>query len=155
METHNSHQRGLLRLTLFALLLIVVCSGISYLTAYMVMHEREWNHDQPQGHQWLKKELNLTSEEGDRIDAYEADYRLKRKQLQAQFDDKIASLGLLIRKNDAYTQEVAHGVHQLHEVHGQLQQLSIEHYYEMLSVLSPDKQALLSDLAVEALSQPE
>lgn len=155
MHATISHKKGLLRLAFFALVLVVLCSGISYLTAYMVMRETEWRHDQPHGHDWLKKELNLTVEEGNQIDAFETEYRLKRKQLQAQFNDRIAALGLLIRNNDSYTSDVAHGVHQLHEVHGQLQQLSIEHYYQMLSVLPPDKQSLLSDMAVEALSQPE
>ena len=150
-----TQNRGLMRLAFFAILLVIVCLGVSYLTATLMMRDKGWQHDQAQGHQWLKEELKLTEDESARINDFEADYQLERKKLQATFNSRIASLGLLIRNNDAYTPDVAHGVHQLHEVHGQLQQLSIEHYYEMLSVLPPDKQARLSDLAVEALSQPE
>jgi len=36
-----------------------------------------------------------------------------------------------------------------------LQELSIQHYYDMLNVLPPEKQAKLRELAIKALSQPE
>ncbi|MDA3874371.1 MAG: TolC family protein [Kiritimatiellae bacterium] len=51
--------------------------------------------------------------------------------------------------------EVEHAIHQLHEVHGELQNLSIVHFYKMISALPPEKQEKLRAMAVEALSQPE
>ncbi|KAF0094918.1 MAG: hypothetical protein E1N59_1346 [Puniceicoccaceae bacterium 5H] len=146
----------------FLLLLVLACVGIGYLTAdlaslamHQMMERPQWKHDQPHGHRWLHDELGLTDEEAARIDVFEADYRQRRRELETEFDQRMAELAELIRANDSYTPEVTHAVHALHAVHGELQQLAIEHYYQMLSVLPPEKQQRLRDLAVEALSQPE
>ena len=146
---------GLLRLLAFLFLLVAVCVGVSVLTAKWVMREQEWEHDQPHGHAWLQEELGLTDEERRLIDEFEAQYRSHRSELLDQFDRKIAGLSEILRTNDSYSPEVIEAVHQLHEVHGKLQNLSIEHYYDMFGVLPPEKQAKLRDLAIEALSEPE
>ena len=137
----------------FVLLLIAVCVGVSYITASLMTQDKEWGHNQ--SHQWLHEDLGLNEAEAGRIDVFETDYRASRNELQTEFDLRIAELSDILRNNNSYSEDVTHVVHQLHEVHGKLQQLSIEHYYEMLSVLPSDKQAKLRDLAIEALSEPE
>jgi len=155
METDTLKRRGLFRLLVFGLLLVAVCAVVSFMTASWVMRGKEWRHDQSHGHVWLHKELGLTESEAERIDAFEADYREQRQQLLADFKGRIKHLADILRTNDSFSDEVTHAVHQLHEVHGKLQNLAIEHYYEMLSVLPAEKQARLRELAVEALSEPE
>lgn len=146
---------SLLRLLSFLFLLVAVCVGVSALTAKWVMWVQEWEHDQPHGHAWLQKELGLTDEERRQIDEFEAQYRSHRSELLDRFERKIAGLAEILETNDSYSPEVIQAVHQLHEVHGKLQNLSIEHYYDMFGVLPSEKRAKLRDLAIEALSEPE
>lgn len=136
-------------------ILISVCTVLTFAITNWLMGVKKWKHDEPSGHQWLQQELSLNEEETAGINAFETKYREERAQLQKEFQARIDTLARLIRQGDSYSNEVNHAIHQLHDVHGRLQKLSIEHYYEMLAVLPPDKQEKLRDLAVEALSQPE
>ncbi len=138
-------------------ILIVLCVGISILASQWVMHEsRSWNlNDQPQGHQGLHQALGLTDDEAAAIDTFENTYHQKKDALTQEFEARVAALRQLLVEQDQYSPDVNTAIHRLHEVHGALQELSIRHYYDMLSVLPPEKQEKLRQLAVKALSQPE
>ena len=155
MDSVSFSPRSSVRVVGLLVLLLAVCVGVSLLVSRWMATPAEWKHDMPQGHQWLHKELDLTPDEAARVDVFEADYRKQRAELLAEFKQRIAHLAELLRSSDAYTDEVNHAVHELHLTHGKLQTLSIEHYYQMLSVLPPEKQEKLRQLAVEALSEPE
>lgn len=146
--------KGLLRLSLFALLLLAVCSGVSLLTVTCVKQSQWRQHDGPQGHAWLQKELGLTAEQTAAIDKFLPQYHSQRQQLQAEFDQRTAELAQILAGSSTYTDEVTHAVHRIHIVHGQLQELAIRHYFDMLSVLPPEQQNSLRNLAGEALSRP-
>lgn len=155
MHDNNSRRSNFVRLGVLVLILLSLCGSVSFLTARWVMHGSRWQHDQPHGHHWLSDELGLTEVEAAAIDLFEDDYRSRRAELLELFNQRIRELGDLIRTNDRFTPEVSHAIHRLHEVHGELQNLSVAHYYDMLGVLPPEKQKSLQDLAVEALSVPE
>jgi hypothetical protein len=146
---------GILRLIVLSLLLVLVGCLVSFLTSKWVMSEKGWKHDEPHGHMWLHDELGLSAEEAAKIDAFEAEYRSERGILLEEFEKRIDGLSELLRTTDSCSPQVNQAVHHLHEVHGQIQSLSIEHYYDMLSVLPPEKQDRLRALAIEALSEPE
>lgn len=141
------------RLGLLSVILLALCSGISLLTV-MLLKQDHWQHDAPQGHEWLQQELGLSDEQTQAIDQFLPEYHSQRQVLEVEFDKRIAALGQILAANDAYSDEVTHAVHHIHEVHGQLQELSIRHYFDMLSVLPPQQQQNLRDLAAEALSRP-
>jgi len=149
-----SRKKPLLLLLFFTLLILttVLVSVISY----RMMEPHGWQaHDQPHGHQWLHHELGLTETEAAAIDEFEVPYRTERARLQEVFDQKVRSIAELLQNSDEFNPEVVHAVHDLHIVHGQLQERSIRHYFDMLSVLPPDKQEALRSLAVGALSTPQ
>jgi Spy/CpxP family protein refolding chaperone len=104
---------------------------------------------------WLHHELNLSDEEQQAIDAFETGYQTQRKILLQTFNQRIENLAQILVSSNELNLEVKYAIHQLHEVHGELQELSITHYYQMISVLSPEKQEKLQSMAVEALSEPE
>lgn len=146
---------GIFRLIVLSLILVLVGFLVSFLTSKWVMSEKSWKHDEPHGHMWLHNELGLSEEEAAKIDVFEAEYRSERDILLEEFQRRIDALSEILRTTDSYSPQVNQAVHHLHEVHGQIQSLSIEHYYDMLSVLPPDKQERLRALAIEALSEPE
>lgn len=146
---------GIFRLIVLLLILVLVGILVSFLTSKWVMSEKSWKHDEPHGHLWLHDELGLSAGEAAQIDAFEAEYRSERGILLAEFERRIDALSEILRTTDSYSPQVNQAVHHLHEVHGQIQSLSIQHYYDMLGVLPPDKQDKLRVLAIEALSEPE
>lgn len=135
---------------------VALCVVVSLLTARIMMPGDDWSqHDGEHGHQWLRQELHLTEGEAAAIDAFEPAYRQQRALLLTQFQARIEALRDLLVTSDQFSPEVQHAIHELHQVHGQLQELSIRHYFQMMSVLPPDKQARLKELAGQALSIPQ
>ncbi|MGZ0655846.1 periplasmic heavy metal sensor [Coraliomargarita sp. W4R53] len=155
MNTSTKQGTGWVRIVMFLVLLLLVCAGVSLLTGRLMMKEDFRQHDQSHGHDWLHHELELTDEERAMIDAYEPGYRQQRQELLSQYNVKVTGLANLLEAAQSPTPEITAAIHDLHGVHGQLQSLSIEHFFDMLSVLPPEKQERLRHLAVEALSMPE
>lgn len=148
--------RRALTLAAIATVLVLVCVGASLFVAKYLAHEGGgWRNDMSRGHHWLHQALNLTEEEKEAIDSFEGQYHRDRDALTEEFNARIAELREILIESDEYVPEVDRAIHRIHEVHGQLQELSIEHYYDMLRVLPPEKQNKLRELAVQALSQPE
>lgn len=135
---------------------VLLCAIVSFFTAHLILNSSKWSkHDAENGHKWLHRELNLTETEVELIDALEPAYRHRRAELQRDFNQQILSLRELIVNSQELTSEVRHAIHELHVIHGQLQELSISHYYEMMDALPEDKQRRLKEIAVQALSIPE
>lgn len=152
----TTRTKQILSLVAVALALITICVGVSLITAqWFSMSQDDWNHDMTHGHNWLHEVLDLTETEELSIDAFEDDYRSERNRLVEEFDSRVADLSQILVSSDQYVPEVDAAIHRLHEVHGELQELSIQHYYDMLNVLPAEKQDKLRQLAVKALSQPE
>ena len=141
-------------MALFFAGIIVLCVLMTLFSLYL-FKPRQWAHDQPQGHQWLHEQLGLTPAEAERVDAFEAPYREERQRLEAALERRIDAIAQLLQEHDRYSDEVEAAIHELHIVHGQLQQVAIEHYFDMLGVLPPDKQSKLRAMAAEALSAPQ
>jgi Spy/CpxP family protein refolding chaperone len=136
--------------------LILVCVLVSAVTSNLLTRKVDWSkHDEDDGHQWLHHELNLTPKETAAIDAFEPEYRQERAALQGQFQSKIEELRQEIISSDQFSDEAKETIHELHIIHGQLQELSIRHYYQMMQVLPPEKQERLRDIAAKALSVPQ
>lgn len=136
--------------------LIIVCVGVSSITSKFLSSQPDWQrHDHANGHQWLHEELNLTTEEAGAVDEFEPEYRQQRAELQAQFQTKVDQLRKEITTSDEFSDRAKQMIHELHIIHGKLQELSIHHYYQMMHVLPAEKQAHLRDIAAKALSVPQ
>ncbi|MDQ8195310.1 periplasmic heavy metal sensor [Coraliomargarita sp. SDUM461004] len=155
-KDQSTRTKQILTLVAIVLAIITVCISVSFVTRHWFSKSQDaWNHDMTHGHQWLHETLNLTEKEEAAIDAFEGDYRSERERLVKEFDSRVGDLRQILVSTDQYVPEVDAAIHRLHEVHGELQELSIQHYYDMLNVLPPEKQDKLRQLAVKALSQPE
>ena len=136
--------------------IIIICVFVSFLTTRLIVDNSDRRqHDVEHGHQWLHQKLDLSDREAAKIDALEPEYRKERAELEEDFQQRILMLRDLIVNSQELTPEVRHAIHELHIVHGQLQELSIKHYYEMMNALPKDKQIRLKEIAVQALSIPE
>ncbi len=140
---------------LYAALLLIICSLVSIFTVQWANKNVKPDVEAPMGHEWLHRELSLTEEEAENIEAFEPAYQEKRQVLMSTFDQRIQNLANLLVTQDQMSPEVTHAIHELHVVHGELQQLAITHYFQMIQVLPPEKQKMLQELAVQGLSEPE
>jgi len=151
METKNK-----IRLTLlaYALFLVIGCAVVSYgVGRWSVCHSRD---AVSRGNQIsLVNALDLNPAEEAKLAEYDKAYKAERAVLLAEFNQRIAHISGLLRQQDSYSDEVSKAVNDLHHVHGQLQKLSIEHYYDILQMLPSEKREKLRDIAVTSLSQPE
>jgi len=138
---------------LLAGMLVALCAAASYWTVQWARTPAE--KPSAMSHAWLHHELDLTEAEAEAIMDFEPAYREERTRLREEFNRRIASLAGLLRTHDRYSPEVAEAIHNVHAVHGQLQELSIVHYFDMLDVLPKEKRERLRELAVRALSEPE
>lgn len=155
-KDQSTRTKQILTLVAIVLVIITISIGVSFVTRQWFSKSQDaWNYDMTHGHQWLHETLNLTKKEETAIDAFEGDYRSERERLVKEFDSRVGDLRQILVSTDQYVPEVDAAIHRLHEVHGELQELSIQHYYDMLNVLPPEKQDKLRQLAVKALSQPE
>ncbi len=100
-------------------------------------------------------QLDLTPEEETHFNDIEKRYKLRRKTLETDFETAKNRLAKLLVENEHYSESVTEAVHAIHQVHGDLQQLSIEHYYEILAALPEEKRKNLKNIAAQALSQPQ
>lgn len=156
MSLENVKAKRIVTLVIWISVLLAVCVGVSYfVTRLMVGSDPSWKHVEAHGHHWLHEQLALTEEEVEAVDAFEPNYRSERSRLLAEFDSRIEKLRELLVEQDRFSPQVNASIHELHAVHGALQELSIRHYYDMMSVLPPEKKERLKKLAVEALSEPE
>lgn len=156
MNTTHSRKNKVLALIGLISGLVLLCVTVSIITLYLLQDGSDWkHHDEANGHTWLHQELSLTPAEAAAIDAFEPKYRSERAALQNRFESKIEELRREIVTSGEYSQTVKETIHELHIIHGQLQELSIRHYYQMMHVLPAGKQARLRDIAAEALSVPQ
>lgn len=136
--------------------MILICVLVSFATTRLISNKSDWSqHNSEHGYQWLHRELELSENESAAIDALEPAYHKERAELQRDFQQRILTLRDLIVNSQNLTPEVSRAIHDLHIVHGQLQELSIKHYYKMMNALPEDKQERLKEVAVQALSIPE
>ena len=102
-------------------------------------------------HEWLHRELNLTSAQHTALEPVEERFALKQRALAAQLRVANRALADAIGEDKAYTPRVAASVETIHHRMGDLQKASIEHIFEMRAVLSPSQSDKLLRLAQQAL----
>ncbi|MDA3873111.1 MAG: periplasmic heavy metal sensor [Kiritimatiellae bacterium] len=155
MKPGPNRRRILAGWILLPLFLIALCAGTAYWTA-------RWSRNTPEqapthlgGHAWLHRELDLTDAQIESLEKLEITYHADREPLLEEFDRRIQHLAGLLRTEAGLTPEVEEAIHQVHEVHGRLQELSIVHFFDMVEVLPVEKRDPLRSLAAQALSEPE
>jgi len=103
----------------------------------------------------IYEQLTLSPEEEQRIGAVHQRFQAERSDILREFQQLQGQLAVLLKEEETYSPALADAIHQLHEVHAQLQEISIRRFFAMLETLPPEKQEKLRTLAAETLSQPE
>ena len=104
-------------------------------------------------HDWLHAELKLTADQEKALEPIEAKFAAEQRKLNEELRAANRRLAAVMSEEKVYSARVAAEVAAVHRCLGNLQRLSLEHVYEMRTVLSPEQGDKLLQLAREALER--
>ncbi len=104
-------------------------------------------------HKWLHKELHITDAQHKALEPIETRYAERERVLREKMRQANRELAAAIAKSKAYSPEVAAAVEKVHQHMGELQKASLEHLFEMRTVLTPEQSERLFQLAHDALEK--
>ena len=140
------------RVALFFFAVISVAAIATFVTLHW-SESRISRVDEVAAHQWLHRELQLTDAQHKALEPIEAKFMEKQHTLAGQLQVENVNLARLMTEDKAYTPRVATQVERVHHCMGELQKASIEHLFEMRTVLTPEQGDKLLVLAQHALEQ--
>lgn len=104
-------------------------------------------------HDWLHKELRVTEAQREQLKPIEMRYAEREQVLRERMRAANRHLAAAIAKGKGYSPEVAAAVEQVHQHMGELQKASLEHLFEMRTVLTPEQGDRLMALARKGLEE--
>jgi Spy/CpxP family protein refolding chaperone len=104
-------------------------------------------------HALLHRELDLTKAQHRELDEIEGRFASRRAELEAEMRADNARLAAAISAEKGYGPRVTAAIDHSHALMGELQKTTLEHVFEMRSVLTPDQAATFDRTVVAALTQ--
>lgn len=132
---------------------VVVVAGLAAWGTLHWSESRASSASEVSAHRWLHQELNLTDEQHRALEPIETKFAARERSLTEQLNTAKMKLARAMAEDKAYTPRVAADVEMVHHCMGDLQKASIEHVFEMRSVLTPEQGDKLLTLAQRALEQ--
>ena len=113
----------------------------------------EQQSDQHSGlHDLLHEQLDLDSQQRDRVEQLEAQFAVRRRALELELRAENARLAAAIQSERGYGPRVTAEVDRSHRIMGDLQKETLVHIFAMRSVLRPDQAERFDRAVGEALT---
>lgn len=103
-------------------------------------------------HAFLHGDLDLDAAQTAKIEAIERRFATRRKALELEMRAANAHLAKAMEAEHGYGREVTAAVDHTHHVMGEMQKETLEHLFEMRSVLRPDQAAAFDQAVTKALA---
>lgn len=139
-------KKPLLFLLLTAVVAALACSLTLYFSRCCAMRD-----DAFASHDWLHRELALTSAQLAALDPVEKTFAERQRRLADALRDANRDLARAMTEDKNYTPRVAAAIEHVHHCMGELQKASVEHLFAMRAVLTPAQGDRLLQLAAQAL----
>jgi nickel and cobalt resistance protein CnrR len=136
------------RVVLFFAAVVVVAGLAGFATLQLSSHGPR---EHVAAHHWLHKELKLTADQERALEPVETKFSVKEREFATALLDANRSLARIMGEEKAFTPRVVDAVEVVHQRMGDLQKASIEHVFEMRTVLSPEQGDKLLALAQKIL----
>jgi len=127
-----------------------ICVIVSVVTASWV--HRDETSQEVLDHHWIHEELDLDEEDVPELEEMEVVYSAEKNKLLGELRVLRARLSQQLLEKSEADEKISETVKKIHHVHGNIQELGIKHYFDMISILPEPKQRRLRELAVDALS---
>lgn len=127
--------------------------AVAALSAFCTWHWMAGRHPAMgiDSHGWLHKELRITAEQLKALQPIEARHTERDRVLREQMRQANRELAAAITRSKDLTPEVTAAVEKVHRHMGELQKASLEHLFEMRTVLMPEQGDRLLQLAQKGL----
>lgn len=109
-------------------------------------------HSETELHTFLHGDLDLDAAQTAKIEAIEQRFATRRKTLELDMKAANAHLAEAMEAEHGYGPEVTAAVEHTHHVMGEMQKETLEHLFEMRSVLRPDQAAAFDRAVTKALA---
>ena len=103
-------------------------------------------------HEALHRELALSPEQKQRIDALERAFATRRQALELEMRAANTDLAAAIREERGYGPHVTAAVERFHHAMGELQSQTIQHVFAMRAVLTPAQTQRFDNIVASALT---
>jgi Spy/CpxP family protein refolding chaperone len=104
-----------------------------------------------EGDQALHHQLHLTSAQEKQLEPMEQHFMTRKTELEAKIKQANAELGQALLADKKYSDKVKVALDRIHATQGELQKATLEHLFEMQTVLTPEQTENLNRLAAAAL----
>jgi Spy/CpxP family protein refolding chaperone len=111
------------------------------------------HHNQIDAHVWLHEQIGITAEQDQKLFEIEKNFAEKQGELREKIHVGNLELAAAMLEDKAFSERVAAAVERIHHAQGELQKLTIEHIFDMQTVLTPQQAEKLNKLAADALIQ--
>lgn len=140
----------------YAALLLVLAIAAGSLGAFAT---GRWlaNEDAPHGmHDFVHKELHLTSDQEVRLDVLERNFAVERRKLELALRSANAGLAQAMSEEHRYGPKVGAAIDDVHARMGDLQKATVRHVFNMRALLDPGQQKAFDREVSQALtSEPK
>jgi Spy/CpxP family protein refolding chaperone len=103
-------------------------------------------------HHYLHEKLGTTTEQDKKLIPIEEKFSVKKQELETKIMDANHELAEAINKDGSYSVRVKTAVEKIHMAQGELQKATLEHLFEMHSLLTPEQRKKLNLLTTDALT---
>ncbi len=132
-----------------AVIVAALSLGACWLVGKSMFGHHEHTHDP---HQWLHEQLNLTTEQDRQLIPIEKKFVSKKQEMETLIHEANHELAAAINEDGNYSSRVKQAVDKIHMAQGELQKVTLEHLFEMHTVLNPEQRKKLNALTTDALT---
>lgn len=133
-------------------LLILLALGAGFLGAVGANQWAAQNVDNTSLHSFVHDELELSDKQLQTLDEMEDKFSIKRRSLELSLRAANATLADAMDQEHEYGPKVASAIETVHERMGELQKATVQHVFEMRSILTPQQQEAFDQRVGDALT---
>ena len=111
------------------------------------------HHGSVDAHVWLHEQIGITAEQDQKLSEIENKFADKQRVLREKIHVGNLELAAAMLEDKAFSERVVAAVERIHHAQGELQKATIEHIFDMQTVLKPQQAEKLNKLAADALVQ--
>lgn len=135
---------------LYFIVIALVGFGAFYACAHLF---KAPHHGQIDAHTWLHEQIGITAEQDQKLSEVEKKFAEKQRTFQEKIHVGNLELAAAMLEDKAFSERVTAAVERIHHAQGELQKATIEHIFDMQTVLTPQQAEKLNKLAADALVQ--
>lgn len=144
-----------------ALLLVVLVALVAIGGLYggqLFLHAQYPPHEHPQAgalDHYIHRHLELTAQQNEKLDAEEKGYLEHVSKLEGEMKRANKELADAIKQDGTYSSRVQKAMADNHAAMGELQKITIQHLFDMKSVLTPQQNEKLDRIVTDALTHAQ